>query len=160
MDVDYRGDHAVAGCVVFAGWADGVAAAEHTVRVAPVAAYVPGQFYLRELPCVVEVLRLVRDPLEVVVIDGYVWLDGKGAPGLGARLFDALGGKVAVVGVAKTRFATAVAEEVRRPGSVKPLFVTAAGIEARVAAGLVAGMHGGHRVPTLLKRVDGLCRGG
>ena len=58
---------------------------------APVAAYVPGQFYRRELPCLLAVFGLVRQPLEIILIDGYVWLDAQGMPGLGGHLFDALG---------------------------------------------------------------------
>jgi deoxyribonuclease V len=38
------------------------------------------------------------------------------------------------------------------------LYVTAAGIEASVAADWIAGMHGPYRVPTVLKRVDQLVR--
>ncbi len=95
----------------------------------------------------------------MVVIDGYVWLSEDRRPGLGARLFEALGGSVVVVGVAKTGFAgSAFAEPVLRGDSAKPLYVTAAGVEASVAAGWIRGMHGEYRVPTLLRRVDRLCR--
>ena len=40
----------------------------------------------------------------------------------------------------------------------KALFVTAVGVDANEAADLVREMHGDHRIPTLLKRVDALCR--
>jgi hypothetical protein len=38
------------------------------------------------------------------IVDGYVWLDDAGKPGLGAHLYQALGGRVAVLGVAETKF--------------------------------------------------------
>src|SRR5262249_54353360 len=146
------GDEAVAACVLFAGWADEAPALERVHRVAGVAPYQPGQFYKRELPCLLVVLGTIDAPVGGGVIDGYVWL-GEGRPGLGAHLYEALGRRVPVVGVAKTRFASATALEVAR-GGARPLYVTAAGLDPAVAAGHVLGMHGPHRIPTLLKRVD------
>jgi deoxyribonuclease V len=89
VDVDYRGEGAVVGAIAIERWEDERAAMEHVARIPKVAAYEPGSFYLRELPCLVEVLRPLSD-VPTVVIDGYVWL-AKGRPGLGARLFDARG---------------------------------------------------------------------
>ena len=118
-----------------------------------------GAFYKRELPCILAVLQAAATPVEVVVIDGYVWLSEDRKPGLGARLFEALGGATVVVGVAKTGFAgSAFAETVLRGDSEKPLYVTAAGVDATVAAGWIRGMHGEYRLPTLLRKVDRLCR--
>jgi deoxyribonuclease V len=48
---------------------------------------------------------------------------------------------------------------VLRGGSARPLYVTAAGLSADEAARRVRDMHGPYRIPTLLKRVDQLCRG-
>jgi deoxyribonuclease V len=157
VDVDYRASGAVAAAVVIARWEDGKAAAEEVARIARVEAYQPGAFYLRELPCILEVLQRLSG-VDVVVVDGYVWL-AKGREGLGARLFDALGGKVAVVGVAKTAFRdNDAAVEVVRGKSTRPLFVTAEGIDLARAADHVRAMHGDHRIPTVLKRVDRLAR--
>jgi deoxyribonuclease V len=159
LDVDYRDSYAIAGCVLFAHWDDATSVREHVVRVSPVHPYEPGNFYRRELPCLVAVLREVTEPLQAIIVDGYVWLDEKGTPGLGARLHEAYGGVVPVIGVAKTRFHGAdVARPVLRGESSHPLYVTAAGIDVGEAAARVQGMHGSHRVPTLLKRVDRLCR--
>jgi deoxyribonuclease V len=125
-----------------------------------VAPYEPGAFYKRELPCLLEVLGLAPGPLDAVIVDGYVWLSRDGRPGLGARLFEALGGRTAVVGVAKTSFAGAdFAAPVQRGASARPLYVTAAGMDANEAADRVREMAGAHRIPELLKRVDRLCRG-
>src|SRR5687767_12388554 len=154
VDVHYAGGGAVAACVAFRDWPDAEPAWERTVRVAEVAAYEPGAFYRRELPPLLEVLA--GQPFDAVLIDGYVWL-GEGRKGLGAWVHEALGKPV--IGVAKTAFRGAPAIEVLRGGSRRPLFVTAAGHDATATAEGVGRMHGAHRIPTLLKRVDRLCRG-
>jgi deoxyribonuclease V len=159
-DVHYVGDGATAASIVAAEWSDPAPLEEHIATVPSVKPYRPGAFFERELPCLVQVLALVTVPLQVVVVDGYVDLDETGAPGLGARLHTALGGRVAVVGVAKTSFRGATfATSVLRGNSRTPLYVTARGIATTEAARLVQGMHGSHRIPTLLARVDHLARG-
>jgi deoxyribonuclease V len=126
-----------------------------------VAPYEPGRFYLRELPCLLAVLARAPAPLAAAVVDGYVWLADETRPGLGAHLFESLGGTVPVVGVAKTRFAGAErALPVTRGDSLRPLWVTAAGIDPTEAAEHVRRMHGPFRIPTALRRVDRLCRHG
>jgi deoxyinosine 3'endonuclease (endonuclease V) len=69
------------------------------VVVSGVQTYQPGRFFQRLLAA----LRRLP-PMEIVLIDGYVWLDNLGIPGLGARLFQALEGEVPVIGIAKTKF--------------------------------------------------------
>jgi deoxyribonuclease V len=160
VDVDYRDPEAFAACVLFRAWPDEQPAGERVERIASVEAYQPGQFYKRELPCLLAVLCATRAPLEAVLVDGYVWLRDEQSPGLGAHLYEALGRAVPVIGVAKSRFASAgAAREVRRGDSRRPLYVSAAGLDVEEAARCVQRMHGPHRVPTLLKRVDLLCRG-
>lgn len=159
VDVNYGLTGADAACVVFESWNSSIEVARHVASVPDVAPYEPGAFYKRELPCLLAVLARVSTPLTVIVIDGYVWLSSDARMGLGAHLYQALGGKTIVVGVAKTAFAgSGGQEEVFRGESKRPLYVTAEGTTARVAAGWIRGMHGPHRVPTLLKRVDTLCR--
>ena len=158
VDVDYREKGAVAACVLFRAWTDEVPAAEHVCHLEHVEPYQPGQFYKRELPCLLAVLAMVP-PLETVIVDGYVWLADESQPGLGGHLYEALGKSVPVVGVAKTCFASARAACQCCAATVgKPLFVTAAGAAVEDAARLVQAMHGDFRIPTLLKRVDQLCR--
>ena len=131
LDVGYReraGGGVTAACVCFAAWSDGVAAHEIARRYAePAAAYVPGAFWQRELPYLLDLVNEAETrggiSLLTIIIDGYVWL-GPGKPGLGAHLHNALNARVPVVGVAKTSFRGAsTAREVRRGASVKPLFV-------------------------------------
>jgi deoxyribonuclease V len=158
VDVDYRDSEAIAVCVLFQTWDDGFSADEKVERIPKVAPYEPGQFYRRELPCLLAVLARVRESLEAVVVDGYVWLGDEQKPGLGAHLYEALGRTIPVIGVAKTRFMSATAAPVKRGKSERPLYVTAAGIDLEVAVRHIQNMHGRNRLPTLLKRVDRLCR--
>ena len=67
---------------------------------------------------------------------------------------------ITVIGVAKTRFARAEpTSEVLRGRGRSPLYVSAVGMDVAEAASHIRAMHGPHRVPTLLKRVDQLSRG-
>lgn len=158
IDVGYGEEVARAACVTFEDWRDGKPAGEFVADIEDVEEYVPGQFYRRELPCSLAVLRQVPDP-DLIVIDGYVWLDESRRPGFGAYLYEALGKRVPIVGVAKTRFAGAEqAFEVFRGSSERALYVTAAGLDLATAAEYVRQMHGAYRIPTLLKRVDSLSR--
>ena len=43
---------------------------------------------------------------------------------------------------------------------LRPLYVSAVGVDLVNAADNIRRMHGPHRLPTLLKQVDGLCRAG
>jgi deoxyribonuclease V len=129
--------------------------AQKTAFVPQVAAYVPGQFFQRELPPLRAVLAGVTG-IELLVIDGYLAPDGK--PGLGACVHAELG--VPVVGVAKTFFATAThAIPVVRGNATRPLYVTAAGLPAAEAAELIRQMSGRFRLPDALREVDALARG-
>ena len=108
-------------------------AAEHVHWLDAVAPYVPGQLYLRELPCLLAVLERVARPLDAVLVDGYAVLDAQGRPGLGAHLHG-VERRIPVVGVAKTHFRGSTAVEVLRGGSTRPLYVTAVGIDPERAA--------------------------
>jgi deoxyribonuclease V len=78
--------------------------------------------------------------------------------GLGKHLFKFLDGKIPVVGVAKSKFEGSSGAEVFRGGSIRPLYVTSAGMDLQKASVRIRSMHGVHRIPTLLKRVDLLAR--
>ncbi len=160
VDVDYTGPGATAACVVGDRWSDPAPIETHTLVLTEVAPYVAGRFFERELPCIVAVLSRVVTPIDTVVIDGYVVLDTEGTGGLGAHLHAALGGRCAVIGVAKTAFGDAsFATPVLRGTSRRALYVTAAGIDVGVAAQRITAMHGPHRIPTLLGWVDRLAAG-
>ena len=158
VDVGYHRTHAMAACVLFARWTDETPRAELSIPIASVEPYQPGAFYRRELPCLQRVLDEVPVPLATIIIDGFVWL-GPDQPGLGAHLYEARGHRSAVIGVAKTAYqGNLVAVPVLRGTSKQPLFVTAAGMPVTEAAAHVHEMHGGHRIPTLLRAVDRLSK--
>lgn len=159
VDVAYRHDIAVAAGVLFRGWDARSPQQQLTVRCKAVEAYVPGQFYRRELPCILQLLEQLENPVDVIVIDGFVYLGQEHRPGLGSHLFESLDRQIAVVGVAKSAFKdTPPATALRRGRSQRPLYVTAIGIDEEVARQGVQHMLGEDRLPTLLKRVDRLCR--
>jgi deoxyribonuclease V len=158
LDVAYGDAAAYAAGVVFRDWPDATPLEERVVPIVGVHPYQSGQFFRRELPCLLAVLKALP-AVGVVVVDGYVWLGGTDEPGLGGHLYQALGEHTAVVGVAKTRFRRSeCACEALRGKSTRPLFVTAAGMSPECAAEHVRSMQGPYRIPTLLKRVDDLCR--
>ena len=159
VDVDYRDGTACAAGVLFDNWADSEPRGTVHSMVDIESDYRPGEFYLRELPCILALIEEHGLAPEVIVVDGYVYLDGPSKPGLGRRLFDALGSKANVVGVAKNKF-RGIADDyaVLRGQSKHPLFVTAEGIDIEAAKKAVRSMHGENRIPTLLKLVDQECR--
>lgn len=160
VDVQYADPKGTAACVVAAQWTDAVAIEERVAVIDPVAPYVPGRFFERELPCIVAVLAKIGTTFGSLVVDGYVTLDAQGTPGLGAHVHDHFGGAFPVIGVAKTAFrGSAFAAQILRGSSQTPLYVTAIGMGVDEASKLVQGMHGAHRIPTLLGRVDALARG-
>ncbi len=159
IDVQYDGNDARAGLVLFRHWGDTTATATYTHWMTDCANYTPGNFYLREMPVILEVLTKYPGPLDSIIVDCYVNLDQHGTPGLGQRLFDHHGGNIPVIGVAKSRYRDSQhAIELRRGESHRPLFVTAAGISAADAANRVASMHGRHRIPELIKLADRIAR--
>jgi deoxyribonuclease V len=167
VDVQYRETSATVAGVLFNNWDDAQALTSHTVVCDDIADYVPGEFYRRELPCILRLLDSLGDldglanmKIDCIAIDGYVWLGAEQRPGLGAHLRDALHDRMPIVGIAKTYYADTPAEaEVRRGGSDRPLYVSAAGMALDDARAAVASMSGSHRIPELLKQVDRLARG-
>lgn len=159
VDVCYGERGATAAGVLFRRWDDPRPAEEYLAFVEDVAEYVPGSFYKRELPCILALLEKIDRTPDIIVVDGYVWLNREKKPGLGAYLFRALGKRVPVIGVAKSPYGKAESEwEVYRGRSRKPLHVTATGMDETSARELIGKMSGNHRIPTLLKHVDRLCR--
>jgi deoxyribonuclease V len=157
LDVHYHDAGATIGCVELAAWTDAHPLRERAIHGGtPPAAYVPGEFFRRELPYLLHALSQLGIP-PIIVIDGHVWL-GPDRKGLGAHLHDALGGASAVVGVAKSHFRGAPTIPVRRGRSTRPLEITAIGLPADQAAAAIASMHGRHRIPDMLRRTDRLAR--
>ncbi|HXV78601.1 MAG TPA: endonuclease V [Candidatus Binatia bacterium] len=159
-DVHYTDFHAIAACILFRGWSDAHPDLAITELVEDPAPYEPGRFYRRELPALLSVISKLTVHPEVIIIDGYVWLGDWDHPGLGAHLHKALDETGTVIGIAKNRFRPGPAvQAIRRGNSARPLYVSTAGMDLNEAAARIAELHGEFRIPTLLKRVDRLCRG-
>ena len=158
VDVSYQTDRAIAAGVLLTTWEDAEPSRVLRAEMDEVAAYVPGQFYKRELPCILALVEQLDRLPEVILVDGYVYLGSERCPGLGQHLYDALDGRSAVVGVAKTRFKDTPAAEVFRGHSRNPLYITAVGLDETKARDCVARMHGPYRIPAMPKLVDKLSR--
>jgi deoxyribonuclease V len=158
IDVYYINDRAKSVGVLFNHWTDSKNSVESLIidyqdNVAP---YQSGQFYQRELPCIMSLLNKVDlSQISTIVIDGYVHLnDGK--IGLGGHLYNALNKMIPIIGVAKKPFAgnSEYLIEVIRGQSKHPLYVTSMGISLERAAENVQSMAGKYRMPDLLSYLD------
>ena len=158
-DVHYKEKTATAAGVLFEDWKSAEAVGEYITQIENIAEYKPGQFYKREMPCILALLQEHSLTPDIIIIDGYVFLDGTSTAGLGKHLYDALKGKFTIIGVAKNRF-TNIDENhaVNRGKSNNPLFITAIGMDVDTAKNYVQTMHGAYRIPTMLKKADQLCR--
>lgn len=159
VDVDYRDAVASISGIYFSSWKDPRATEVFHSTSEVSEDYRPGQFYKRELPCIMRLLNEHALTPEVIVIDGYVYLGDESNPGLGMYLYNELEGRIPIIGVAKKRFKNTSAEsEIYRGDSEHPLYVTSVGLDLETAKKNVHAMHGKNRVPTLLKYVDHECR--
>ena len=159
IDVHYKSEGAQIGGVLFSHWTDQQSEQEIVTEMSAVVGYVPGQFYRRELPCILKLLDELAQLPAVIIIDGNVFLDGYSQPGLGAHLYEALDSRVQVVGIAKTKFAKLpVGTEVFRGKSKKLVYVTAIGADLEESKKNVRSMYGDFRIPALVKRADKLSR--
>ena len=157
FDTYYFDNRAKTVCLAFDAWNATRPTAIYTETLEGIAEYMPGQFYKRELPCILSLLQQVTlTDVEAIVVDGFVYLDDDQKPGLGYHLYDALQQKTHVIGVAKSNFATLnnLKLPLLRGDSANPLFITSIGIELQTAGQFVASMSGPYRIPTLLKMLD------
>ena len=159
MDVDYREDYAIAAGILFDNWKSDETLEEIIVKVDDVKPYESGQFYKRELPCLMKLIKSLDSLPDLFIVDSFVYLDDDMKPGLGAYLYKEFNENIPVLGVAKTNFKECNSKiEILRGESNSPLFITSAGIPLKKAAEYIQDMHGEFRNPTLLKKVDQLCR--
>ena len=102
MDVCYHQTNncAFAAGVRFTGVENVQTLSTHGTWVNEVLAYQSGQFYKREMPCLLALLKTINDPVDILVIDGFVYLN-QGKSGLGKHLYDNLTDKKPIIGIAK-----------------------------------------------------------
>jgi deoxyribonuclease V len=159
--VHFDGAQAQAAAVAFDAWDSPEPVKTFVSRIAHVEKPARGEPDLRELGCVLQLLREHQLAPELVLIDGFVHLDAAETPGFGQHLFHALGSNTPVIGVSKTARPGLSAQcEVMREEETKPLIVTCAGIDIGAAKARLRAMHGRKRVPTLLKLVARLAKSG
>lgn len=151
--VHFEDANARAAAVAFDAWDAAEAARTYVSHINHVEAAVRGALDLRELPCVMQLLREHQLAPELLLIDGFVHLDADETPGLGQHLFHALGSGVPVVGISKRRLPglSAQFEVMREEEEAQPLLITCAGMDIGAAKARVRAMHGRKRVPTLMK---------
>ncbi len=157
FDTYYFDGKAKTVCIEFTDWSNSQYLKCHTETLENIEEYIPGEFYKRELPCILSLLNKISPKnAEAIIVDGYVFLTDEGKPGLGGHLYNALKGNIPVIGVAKTNFKTIekLKRQVLRGDSNNPQFVTAIGIDVDIASENVRGMSGPFRIPTLLKQLD------
>jgi len=158
VDVQYKANVGYVAGVSFNDWTDDVPANVYASIVDDVGDYVSGQFYKRELPCILGLLKEHQLEPDTIVVDGYVFLDGDTRPGLGKYLYDALT-ETQVIGVAKKPFSEIkTMHEILRGKSNNPLYVTSVGQEFPIAKSHIESMYGEFRIPALLKLADKQCR--
>ena len=152
---------AVVAAVAFDEWDAAEPSRTFTSRVAPADTPVRSLHGATDLAGVLQLLREHALEPELIVIDGPVHLDPAEEPGWGRQLFDALGGRSAVVGISTRAMPGLPAQfEVWRDEEARPLVVTCIGIDLGAAKVRVRTMHGRRRVPTLMKLAARLARGG
>ncbi len=155
-DIHYKETYAKAVCVTF-DWEDAVPEKIYTATIDEVAPYVPGEFYKRELPCILKVLAQIDlESIEAIIVDGHVFIHDDKKYGLGAYLWEALDKKIPIIGVAKRSFVNTknVSTPILRGSSENPLFVSCIGIDKKTVLEKINLLHGEHRMPTILKLLD------
>jgi len=148
-------------CLEFENWIDTDNFNVYSEVLEQVAEYVPGEFYKRELPCILSLLSKINiEDVSAIIVDGYVFLDDDGKLGLGGHLYEATGRRWPVIGVAKSNFMTVnkLKALVYRGNSNDPLFITSIGTNAEIAAAQIKNMSGKFRMPMLLKKLDQLTK--
>jgi len=157
IDVYYKNEKAKAVSIEFDQWKDEKPRKINTAVIEGIAEYVPGEFYKRELPCILEILKQSDlSKTKAIIVDGYVVLDDNGKAGLGMYLYEALDKKIPIIGVAKTSFHNnqKLVKGILRGTSKKPIYVSAVGLPLAESAMQVQQMYGDFRMPTLLSILD------
>jgi deoxyribonuclease V len=161
FDTYYFENNAKTVCIQFEKWNDFTITKTFEETLSDVEEYKSGEFYKRELPCILSLLKSIDlSECEAIIIDGFVIIDDNQNNGLGGYLYNSLNCKIPIIGVAKNNFLKIekFKKEILRGESKKPLYITSKGINLNKAAELIKKMDGKYRIPDLLKKVDSLGR--
>jgi exodeoxyribonuclease-5/deoxyribonuclease V len=88
FDTHYQENKAKTVCIGFDKWEDIGFLISKSLLTDIKSDYISGEFYKRELPCIIELLAQIDLKNEdIIIIDGFVFLDDQMKPGLGAHLY-------------------------------------------------------------------------
>ncbi|MFD2581942.1 endonuclease V [Pedobacter vanadiisoli] len=161
FDSYYYDNKAKTVCLAFENWTTTNDFSVYYEILEDIEEYIPGEFYKRELPCILSLLKKIKfKKIDVIVVDGFVFLDDNNRLGLGGHLYKQLEEKVPIIGVAKTNFASLVnnKRELKRGESKNPLFITSIGLDPDKAVEYIGSMAGDYRIPKLLQHLDSLTK--
>lgn len=161
LDVYYREQDAKAVAILFEQWIDENILQYYEAIITELQDYIPGEFYKRELPCIIEVLKPIDlQQVEMIIIDGYVYLNNEGKPSLGHYVYEYYNQTIPVIGVAKSNFHNnqTHVRDAYRGKSKNPLYITSIGTDVNIAQSYICNMHGNYRIPHLLKLLDQLTK--
>ncbi len=131
---------------------------KYTKIVYEVNPYIPGEFYKRELPCILSLLKDINETYDFILLDSYVYIK-ENHKGLGAYLYEYLDKTIPIMGLAKNHFKDVENyRELERGKSKKKLYITSAGIDLDFSYNLIKNMEGQYRLPDIIKEVDKLSR--
>ena len=162
IDVKYNEENNTAKAVgVLFNWQDNHAKEIICKELTSIQKYVSGQFYKRELPCIMAIVNQISTiKISTIIIDGHVFVDNTKKYGLGGYVWEKTERKIPVIGVAKRSFYanSNTVKEIYRGRSKKPLYISSIGIDVDIAAHKIKNMKGTFRIPTILKQVDTITR--
>lgn len=161
VDLHYKSDNSATAAGVLFAWEEYQPRQVVIEVIKNVEPYVSGQFYKRELPGILKIIKRVElEKIEAIIVDGHVYIDNDNNYGLGGYLWEELKQKVPVIGVAKRGFYSNkdTVIEIMRGESKNPLYVSSIGMNKNIAARQIQNMKGDYRIPTILKMVDSLTK--
>ena len=154
LDVHYRETEAKAVGVLF-HWEDTEPRKVFVEDIQEVEDYIPGEFYKRELPCLLKVIgKIDLETIEAIIIDGHIYINNNWEYGLGGKLYEKLNKQIPIIGVAKTPFFKnkETIKELYRGKSKNPLYISSIGLDFTINK--IKNMYGEFRIPTILKQLD------
>lgn len=161
IDTFYTQDNAYTVGIIFSNWNSNLPDSVISCNTPNPSPYIPGEFYKRELPCILDLLKEVDlQEISTIIVDGYVWIekDGSLCDGLGAKLYEVLNDpEITVIGVAKSKFSGCEEHSypILRGTATKPLYIQSIGrISGKNASSLIKNMKGSCKLPDLLKYLD------
>jgi deoxyinosine 3'endonuclease (endonuclease V) len=153
--------------VIFNSWTDTEPEKEIECLTSNFEPYIPGEFYKRELPGILELLKQVNlEEFDTIIVDSFLELIDKESntrkPGLGLHLADNLAKTgqlhkgLNIIGVAKSKFGKTgkISTAIYRGESKKPLWIQSLNKSNLDAGELIKNMAGPYRLPALLKILD------